>query len=99
MAPYSDWILGHPNTTSPDDECVKMAADGRWNNVGCFDTKAYVCQIPWATAKSNFLKDKTWLNKFHGSRGFMVLVSSCFHIVKWVTYFVYIQSSSIEYKE
>ena len=39
---FTNWASGEPN--KPDEECLMMFSDGKWNDAGCDITKQAFCQ-------------------------------------------------------
>merc|ERR1711915_773095 len=41
---YNNWMNNQPNNNNNNQHCVWIRPDGRWDDVTCKKTEAYVCQ-------------------------------------------------------
>jgi lectin-like protein/putative metal-binding protein len=41
---YSSWLSGEPNDDAGAEDCASMRTDGKWNDLGCSTSQAYVCE-------------------------------------------------------
>ncbi|TWW81026.1 lectin [Takifugu flavidus] len=43
---YADWRPGKPRPTSNVDNCVELLANGKFNDLRCSETEAFICSHP-----------------------------------------------------
>ncbi|KAL2081420.1 hypothetical protein ACEWY4_023273 [Coilia grayii] len=43
---YADWLVGEPNNTAGVENCVELLSDSKFNDMPCWDLRAYICSYP-----------------------------------------------------
>ncbi|XP_076118934.1 uncharacterized protein LOC143099908 [Alosa pseudoharengus] len=43
---YADWLPGEPNDTIGVEDCIELLSNGKFNDMPCWDLRAYICSYP-----------------------------------------------------
>ncbi|XP_072542262.1 uncharacterized protein [Salminus brasiliensis] len=44
---YADWLPGEPNNTAGVENCVELLSNGKFNDMPCWDLRAFICSYPF----------------------------------------------------
>ncbi|KAL6484929.1 hypothetical protein MHYP_G00069740 [Metynnis hypsauchen] len=44
---YADWLPGEPNNTAGVENCVELLSNGKFNDMPCWDLRAFICSYPY----------------------------------------------------
>uniref|UniRef100_A0A3B1JZ91 Trichohyalin-like n=1 Tax=Astyanax mexicanus TaxID=7994 RepID=A0A3B1JZ91_ASTMX len=44
---YADWLPGEPNNTAGVENCVEILSNGKFNDMPCWDLRAFICSYPY----------------------------------------------------